>query len=297
VLRQVTPVTAGRGIATLIGLRHALRLMGPLAGALEEGIEESRETREQSHRDIRSPAPEKRGHEDTAADGGSALLLAMLDNFRDQTLQKLLEKLDSIVTESTVYTRNSAAMRHQECFAVRPDVDGMLDVSRKTFLQCMEDIFQTADTMSEEYGYQVKVNYSVSRGYHLTIPAGVENLPAGLLQAVQNVKTITCTTEEVASLSERASEAVRSALLITHRIVQDLAEDIRAEGLDALFAATESVALLDMLFGFADLVTVSPLNFCRPTVTTHGPMTIRGGRHPIVGAVQECKFVPNDTYM
>lgn len=45
----------------------------------------------------------------------------------------------------------------QECFAVRPDVDGMLDVSRKTFLQCMEDIFQTADTMSEEYGYQVKV--------------------------------------------------------------------------------------------------------------------------------------------
>lgn len=79
----------------------------------QEGIEESRETREQSHRDIRSPAPEKRGHEDSAADGGSALLLAMLDNFRDQTLQKLLEKLDSILTESTVYTRNSAAMRHQ----------------------------------------------------------------------------------------------------------------------------------------------------------------------------------------
>lgn len=60
---------------------------------------------------------------------------------------------------------------------------------------------------------------------------------------------------------------------------------------------TESVALLDMIFGFSDLVTVSPLSFCRPEVTTGGPLTIRGGRHPVVGAVQECKFVPNDTYM
>lgn len=40
---------------------------------------------------------------------------------------------------------------------------------------------------------------SASRGYHLTIPAGVDHLPNGLVQAVQNVKTIACTTEEVRS--------------------------------------------------------------------------------------------------
>lgn len=33
----------------------------------------------------------------------------------------------------------------------------MLDVSRQTFLQSMEDIYQTADAMTEENGYQVKV--------------------------------------------------------------------------------------------------------------------------------------------
>lgn len=53
-----------------------------------------------------------------------------------------------------------------------------------------------------------------------------------------------------------------------------------------------------MIFGFADLVTLSPLPFTRPELTANGPLSIRGGRHPIVGAVQEdCKFVPNDTYM
>lgn len=44
-----------------------------------------------------------------------------------------------------------------------------------------------------------QVACSASRGYHLTIPAGVDHLPNGLVQAVQNVKTIACTTEEVRS--------------------------------------------------------------------------------------------------
>lgn len=38
---------------------------------------------------------------------------------------------------------------------------------------------------------------SVSRGYHLIIPSNVEPLPPGLIQAVENTKTIACTTEEV----------------------------------------------------------------------------------------------------
>lgn len=45
--------------------------------------------------------------------------------------------------------------------------------------------------------------------------------------------------KQVASLSERASEAVRSALLITYTIVQNLTEEIRTEGLDALFAVSD----------------------------------------------------------
>lgn len=58
------------------------------------------------------------------------------------------------------------------------------------------------------------------------------------------------------------------------------------------------LALLDIIFGFADLVTLSPLPFTRPDLTADGPLSILGGRHPIVGAVQkDCKFVPNDTYM
>lgn len=47
------------------------------------------------------------------ADGVSPLLVTMLEIFRDPRLEKMLERLDSILTESTTYSRNPAVMRHQ----------------------------------------------------------------------------------------------------------------------------------------------------------------------------------------
>lgn len=38
----------------------------------------------------------------------------------------------------------------------------MLDVARKTFLQSVEDIYQTVEAMSDEHGCQVKVGRSMS---------------------------------------------------------------------------------------------------------------------------------------
>lgn len=53
------------------------------------------------------------GEVEVEVEAGSPLLLAMLDNLRDPLLETLLEKLDAVLSEGTVYSRNSAAMRHQ----------------------------------------------------------------------------------------------------------------------------------------------------------------------------------------
>ena len=48
---------------------------------------------------------------------------------------------------------------------MRADVDGMLDVARHTFLQSTDDIYQTADQMSQEAGYHVKVRRGAIRAF------------------------------------------------------------------------------------------------------------------------------------
>lgn len=45
-------------------------------------------------------------------------------------------------------------------------------------------------------------------------------------------------------MSDRANEAVHTALLITHDVVQTLSQEIRTEGLDALFAVRSAAAVL-----------------------------------------------------
>ena len=61
-------------------------------------------------------------------------------------------------------------MRHQECFAIRSNVNNFLDVARVTFLQCVEDIYGLADTYTSSLGIEVKVSHSSTRGYYLQIP-------------------------------------------------------------------------------------------------------------------------------
>lgn len=61
--------------------------------------------------------------------------------------------IEDSITESTTYSKVKLAifklfdakqsaqeMRHQECFALRSGMNGLLDVARTTFLQCVEDI-------------------------------------------------------------------------------------------------------------------------------------------------------------
>ena len=45
----------------------------------------------------------------------------------------------------------------------------MLDVSRKTYLQTVEEIYEEASALGEKHGIEIKVHYSASRGYHLKV--------------------------------------------------------------------------------------------------------------------------------
>ena len=95
-----------------------------------------------------------------------------------------------------------------------------------------------------EHGVAIKVVHSTSRGYFLSVPAGLDPLPPGFTQAVLNKRSISCSTEEFNSLSDRANEAITQALTLTHELIQTLLADIR-ESVDCLFTLTDSVVRFD----------------------------------------------------
>lgn len=126
------------------------------------------------------------------------LLRAVLLAMKQPALSRVLSAVTNIFTESTSYSKNSHAMRHQECFALKPNTDGMMDVLRKAFLANVDDIYRLADEYSETYDINVQVKETASRGYYLSVSADlVHNLPQIFIQPVKSGRFIHCTTEEV----------------------------------------------------------------------------------------------------
>ena len=292
--RTITVKTARVGIDTLIYLKSTLRIAPLLAESLLNlmGV----------YKDIMND--EKVDGDSNGRCGDGALLISsIVDNLNDGNLQRIARSIDDLLTDSTTYTKNAYEMRHQECFAVKPSVNGYLDVARKTFLQSIEDIHEAAETHAISLGQPIKVSHNNSRGYFLAVPIEAlgdgEYLPAEFIQPVLHKKTISCTTEEVSSLSDRAHESISTALVLTNNIIQDALEEIRFY-ISSIFLLVDSIALLDMLCSFADLVALSSDSFVRPELVYDGSLKIRGGRHLAVSRLQafasrgEGSFVAND---
>ncbi len=142
------------------------------------------------------PMPES---EESSVQSHHQLLRAIMMAMKQSALKEILDSVLDIFTESTTYSRNSHAMRHQECFALKPNTDGMMDVLRKAFLANVDDIYKLADEYAETHGFTVVVKETAARGYYLSIPvtqAGTD-LPNVFIQPVKSGKYYNCTTEEV----------------------------------------------------------------------------------------------------
>jgi DNA mismatch repair protein MSH4 len=117
-------------------------------------------------------------------------------------------------------------------------------------------------------------------------------------QAVQTKRSIACSTAELMSLSDRAQEAIETALSLTVNILQTLLDQVRTLCED-IFVFVDCIALLDMLSSFAELVAGSHAVYCRPVPQASGPLVIKSGRHPLLADMKAYRtpFVANDTFM
>ena len=326
---------ASRGISALVCIKTILSAVPALAAVLsthlrtlEERFGRSDDKNNDSTAPDTSPGTVRTGRSSLLVGLGTSsnqngtpqqverfhLLRAIVCALTQPALQEVLDAVCEIFTETTVYSRNAHAMRHQECFALKCPAEDLMTVLRKAFLSNVDDIYAKADEYAEEYGLQVQVRYATTRGYFLAVPAADHSMmPNIFLQPTKTRTAVTCTTEEISSLNSRAADNRHDLLLMTHDRIQKVLEVARSH-YDAMAALCDAVALLDVCHCFADNITLSPKSWCRPVVRDcsddgndeqqrDGSMAlmIRKGRFAI--DVSEtglsggpAEFIPNDTY-
>ena len=232
--------------------------------------------------------------------GAEALIHAILSTLRDESFEKINDAVAEVMAEQATFSRNSYAMRYEECFAVKSGYSQVLDVARQLFISSLEEIEGIAKGYEASLDAPVKVQFSARRGYYLLVTIDDAALPIELIQRVQNKKSIACTTHDVMRLSRKAQESVENCLNITFELLQTVMQTARKNSA-ALFAVADGVALLDMLGGFSQVVSCSSDPYSRPHLTDAGPLIITQGRHPVFSASSRARgasfsvpVIPND---
>ncbi|KAL3667975.1 hypothetical protein V7S43_006852 [Phytophthora oleae] len=174
----------------------------------------------------------------------------------------------------------------------------MLDVARRTYLDTIEKIHEVVHTYKENLGIPIRLNYTARRGYHFAVPVNAKDLPASFIERVATKTVICCSTKTLVSLNLRLNEALTAVYKLSNDVIQQLLDKIRPRA-TTMHAMVESVALLDMLISFVNVVALSPPDhpYTRPTVSQLGNLVIKKGRHPLVeNVLKDRAYIPSDTF-
>uniref|UniRef100_A0A383WQ55 DNA mismatch repair proteins mutS family domain-containing protein n=1 Tax=Tetradesmus obliquus TaxID=3088 RepID=A0A383WQ55_TETOB len=257
----------------------------------------------------------------------SPLLKAIRANLGQGELQQLLQETEAVLDDDAQASKTQFVNKVQQCFAVRAQVDSLLDISRATFTRLTEAIHELAAKYRASTGIAaLKVQYSSSKGFFLVVPeqqqgrqqaaatsmhgkgyggggsvaaASALQLPKTFLVLEKRGRNSTCvTTHELNALNSRLRDAAADCMMLTVQVLEQLVSKL-LQHMPLLQRTLDNIALLDVLLSFFQAVAGSEGDFCRPVLTPAGPLAITQGRHPLLAALREPGFEvrPNDTFV
>lgn len=141
----------------------------------------------------------------------------------------------------------------------------------------------------------LKVGYNRVHGYYIEISrAQAETIPADYIrrQTLKNAERFI--TPELKAFEDKALSA-RDRALAREKMLYEALLDQLIPTIPSLQTSANALAELDVLTNFAE--RAMHLNWCCPELRDDPGISISEGRHPVVEAVAEQAFVPNDVQL
>jgi len=230
-----------------------------------------------------------------------------------KSVAPLLASIANVLRSDTEFHSSIEEQRIEAIYCVRPGVDDILDVARKSYADIIAKMKRYVGELNSQHpDIDASLHFSAKRGYHLRVERDTKTqrfIGTLLVRAAFNKKTVSCTTDDLASLNLKQEQVVREALERSEAQLEFLRERIKTM-LPVLFQLSESIAILDLVQGFACLGAQD--NFSMPRIVKTSsknstPFKIEQGRHLLLenvlamqsrgdedGGKADEKFVPNN---
>ncbi|KAI8870386.1 hypothetical protein GQ42DRAFT_169151 [Ramicandelaber brevisporus] len=211
---------------------------------------------------------------------GFELLAAIHAGLSSDGIQRTMAVLNKVIAPEAISTLSG---RHSILFATKSGANGLLDAARTVYKELVDDVYALFDKYQDSYPELcLRLTYTAARGFGVELCS--ENgtfptLPAVFIRAraSKGSKKLLLTTLDLVKLNERLSRAMAEIEVLSGVVFEECVQFIHANASD-LYRASESLALLDMLAGFA--------SYCRQFDTTRPDfavtLAIQQGYHPIL---------------
>ncbi|OIW34643.1 hypothetical protein CONLIGDRAFT_658467 [Coniochaeta ligniaria NRRL 30616] len=222
------------------------------------------------------------------------LLGQIRETSRPEVIQPILNLINTIIDENATFVRTPLDLRHQRTYAVKSNINGLLDVARKTYKEATDDLYEYVAALNTEHDLAGEPRYDNTRKFFLRFrTADMEHrrIPDEFINRVRKKDYIECQTLKIVQLNQRISDSAVDVVNQSDKVVSELLVEVRRFAPE-MFKVCESIALLDVLAAFGQIVTTQ--EYVRPVLS--GNMAIRAARHPILEKVSSSSFIPNDYY-
>uniref|UniRef100_A0A2A4IVB4 DNA mismatch repair proteins mutS family domain-containing protein n=1 Tax=Heliothis virescens TaxID=7102 RepID=A0A2A4IVB4_HELVI len=217
-------------------------------------------------------------------------------DFENPHYNEITERIKRIIQDDA-HLEKGAMGSLQRCFAVKPDINGLLDVARRTYSELIEDIQKIVEQLSETYDLPLRLNQNVMKGFHIVLPLApknrrcfnIEDLPPIFIQVHYSGASVSMSTEELVVLNQQAKESLNEIQKMSNIVISTLLKDLRPF-MPSLYTLCENVAELDVLLALAQASSIG--SYIRPDFNSF--MEIRNSVHPLLDYNSQVLPVPND---
>ncbi|XP_067119866.1 mutS protein homolog 4-like [Centruroides vittatus] len=264
--KQENIQAAEQRLTTVIYLKHVLELVNPLKTALSKSVNQ--------------------------------VFVNFSKTLCEPSFENLLKKIQSVIHDDIRYQKGTLNTLTQKCFAVKPNINGLLDVARRAYTETVDDIAELIQQLSKQYKLPLICSYGAIRGFYIQLYCGgkkcltVNDLPSVFVKVVKLKNYLNFTTEDLIKLNDRIKESLNEIYLMSNIIINQLLKDLKGE-ISCLYKLADIVSFLDMMVSFAYCSTV--FEWVMPEFTDK--LIIKNGRHPILEKSSIYPVIPNDTFL
>ncbi|CAB3261672.1 unnamed protein product [Arctia plantaginis] len=232
------------------------------------------------------------------SEADSGKLKKMKLDFENSSYNEISDRIKRIIQDDA-HLEKGAMGSLQRCFAVKPDINGLLDVARRTYSELIDDIQKIVEQLSETYDLPLRLNQNLLKGFHIVLTLATKNrrtfneedLPPIFIQVQNSGASVTMTTEELVVLNQQAKESLNEIQKMSNIVISTLLKDLRPF-MPSLYTLCENVAELDVLLAMAQASSIG--SYIRPEFNSY--MDIRNSVHPLLDYNTQVMPVPNDIF-